>query len=76
MGAWPPSHMQSLIFATICLHGALGMWHLNLLTKVMYLTLESLPGLSHAPSRADPTLRLDSDSECSGPVRWLEREWP
>ena len=42
MGAWPPSHMQSLIFARICLHGELGMWPLNLLTKVMYLTSESL----------------------------------
>ena len=31
-----------------------------------------IPGISHAPSRADPTLRLDSDSECSGPGRWLE----
>ena len=46
MGAWPPSHMQSLIFARICLHGELGMWPLNLLTKVMYLTLESLKGPS------------------------------
>ena len=42
MGAWPPSHMQSLIFARICLHDELGMWPLNLLTKVMYLTSESL----------------------------------
>ena len=48
MGAWPPSHMQSLIFARICLHGELGMWPLNLLTKVMYLTSESLRGESRA----------------------------
>ena len=45
MGAWPPSHMQSLIFARICLNDELGMWPLNLLTKVMYLTSESLASL-------------------------------
>ena len=45
MGAWHPSHMQSLIFARIRLHGEMGIWPLNLLTKVTDLTLESLGGL-------------------------------
>ena len=48
MGAWHPSHMQSLIFARIRLHGEMGIWPLNLLTKVTDLTLESLDMMSEA----------------------------
>jgi len=65
MGAWPPSHMQSLIFARICLHGELGMWPLNLLTKVMYLTLESLEEKSEAIPLVIKILRCEnSDLGC------------
>ena len=42
MGTRSPSRMQSLIFARICIRREMGMSPLTLLTKVMYLTLESL----------------------------------